>query len=95
MKTLFLILALILTPALLNAEVVSEATKLTIELDNKTHPEVVVLAINVNNNTVDFRYSDGIGNAPLLSAPGTLPTLLQIKLSIDRVLFEKETPVAE
>ena len=66
-----------------------------IELNNVTHPEVDILAINLANKTVDFKDVDGVCNAPY-SAAGEIPTEIELKAGIEAVLGESLViPVAE
>lgn len=58
-----------------------------IVLDNKTHPEVEILQINIVNKTVDFRDIDGICNAPFVSVDD-IPTEAELKAGIEAVLGE-------
>lgn len=60
-----------------------------ITLNNKTHPEVEVLQINITNKTVDFKNRDGICNAPFISATD-IPTEAELKTGIEAVLGETE-----
>jgi len=54
-------------------------------LDSEVKPEVEVLAINLANQTVDFKDFDGICNAPYV-AEGDLPTEYELKAAIEKAL---------
>ena len=58
-----------------------------IELNNVTHPEVTILAINVSNQTVDFIDVDGVCNCSY-TAEGDIPTEAELTSAIEAVLGE-------
>ena len=55
-----------------------------IALNNEAHPEVEILAINIANQSVDFRDVDGVCNAPYTAA-GEIPTEAELKTAIEGV----------
>lgn len=60
---------------------------MTLTLNNRTHPTVEVLQINIVNKTVDFRNRDGICNTPFISV-ADIPTEAELKIAIEAVLGE-------
>uniref|UniRef100_A0A6M3JKM7 Uncharacterized protein n=1 Tax=viral metagenome TaxID=1070528 RepID=A0A6M3JKM7_9ZZZZ len=61
-----------------------------IALDNKTHPEVELLLLDLEYNPVTFKNIDGACTAPLLKYETDLPTVEDYKASIEAVLGETE-----
>ncbi len=59
-----------------------------IALDNKTHPEVEVLMLDLEHKSVTFRNRDGVCSAPLLEYKTELPAVEDCKTSIEAVLGE-------
>jgi len=65
------------------------ATTIAIALDNKTRPEVQILAIDFERGMVDLRDPvDGVCRVPLLGDPGVLPTAKDLAASAEAVLGE-------
>lgn len=61
-----------------------------IKLDNETRPEVTLLMIDFEHSSVTFRDPiDGIGTAPLQEYKTELPTVEDLKVSIEAVLDER------
>jgi len=61
-----------------------------ITLDNKTHPEVELLMIDLEHKSVTFRNCDGVCTAPLMEYEADLPTVEDYTASIEAVLGEAE-----
>ena len=58
-----------------------------IELNNQTHPEVEILAINIAGKTVDFKNRDGVCSCPYV-AVDDIPTESELQMAIEAVLGE-------
>jgi hypothetical protein len=58
-------------------------------LVNKTHPEVTVLNIDIEHETVVFRNKDGVCSAPYVSV-GDIPTDKELLTSVSAVLSEEK-----
>jgi len=61
-----------------------------IALDNKIHPEVELLTIDLEHKSVTFRNRDGICASPLVEFETDLPTVEDCKAAIEAVLGELE-----
>jgi hypothetical protein len=59
-----------------------------IAIDNKTRPEIEIMAINIANKTVDFKDIDGVCNCPYVS-DGDIPSEGELREAIQAVLGEK------
>lgn len=59
-------------------------------LENKTHPEVEILSIDIEHGSVTFRNSDGVCSAPLGEYKGDLPTADELAAAVSGVLGEAE-----
>ena len=58
-----------------------------IELNNTTHPEVTLLAIDIARSTITFQNMDGVCSCPLI---GEWNSTEDIKASIEAILGESE-----
>lgn len=58
-----------------------------IALDNKTRPDVEILAINIAGKSVDFKDIDGVCSCPY-EAKDDIPTTEELAAAVSKVLGE-------